>query len=151
MRIVLLLTLTIFACRDAGSDDKAMNDYLVRSATKSVTELKQILAAESGKRPIDWGMVTRCADMANVATLEKANQALAAELRQLCTKDVPLAMMKFEAEQADAAVNAKPKAEFIPECHSPTFNFAKDQMSDAKTIDLAKDVIARFAAICTNR
>jgi hypothetical protein len=93
-------------------------------------------------------MVTRCADMVNIDTLAKANQALADQLRRLCTKDVPLAMMKFETEQAEAAVKAKPNGEIYVECHSPTYELAKDQMTEAKTLDLAKDVIARFQAAC---
>ena len=143
MRAVLLLAL--FACK---SEEQQVNDYLVKSATKGVAELKQILASTT-KRPIDWGMVTGCGgNMANVDELAKTDPALAGELRQLCTKDVPLAAMTFETEQAEAAVKADPKSEFVPECHSPTFNFAKDQMTEAKTIDLAKDVIARFQAVC---
>ncbi|MDQ3337219.1 MAG: hypothetical protein M4D80_18810 [Myxococcota bacterium] len=145
MRMVLVVVLS-FGCK---SEDQQVNEYLVTSATKSVAELKQILASNTPKRPIDWGMVTGCAgNMANIDTLAKANQPLADELRRLCTKDVPLAAMKFETEQAEAAVKAKPNAELYAECHSPTFAFAKDQMTEAKTIDLAKDVMARFQAAC---
>jgi hypothetical protein len=143
MRAVLLLAL--IACK---SEDEQVNDFLVKNATKGVAELKQILADDPAKRPLDWGMVTRCADMVNIDLLAKANPPLAGELRRLCTKDVPLAMMTYETELAEAAVKAKPNAEFWVECHSPTFNFAKDQMAEAKTVDLAKDLIARMQAAC---
>ena len=143
MRTVLLVVLAL-GCK---SEEQQVNDYLVKSATKGVAELKEILAS-TGKKPIDWGMVTRCADMVNIALLEKANKPLADELRRLCTKDVPLAAMTHETELAEAAVKAKPNAELVVECHSPTFNFAKDQMTEAQTLDLAKDVLARFEAAC---
>jgi hypothetical protein len=143
MRAVFLVML--LGCK---SEDAQVNDYIVKSSTEGVAELKQILADDPAKRPLDWGLVTRCAHMANIELLAKTNQALADELRQLCTKDVPLAMMKYETELAEAAVKAKPNAEFWVECHSPTFNFAKDQMAEAKTVDLAKDLIARMQAAC---
>ena len=145
---VLLLAVLVIACK---SEDQQVNEYLVKSATKGVAELKQILVDDPAKRPLDWGMVTRCADMVNIDLIAKANQPLADELRRLCTKDVPLAAMTFETEQAEAAVKAKPNAEIWVECHSPTFAFAKDHMIEAKTIDLAKDVIARFEAVCPKK
>jgi hypothetical protein len=143
MRMVLLVVLAL-GCK---SEEQQVNDYLVKSATKGVAELKEILAS-TGEKPLDWGLVTRCADMANITLLEKANKPLADDLRRLCTKDVPLAAMKLETERAEAAVKAKPNAEMWVECHSPTFNFAKDQMAEARTLDLAKDLIARFEAAC---
>jgi hypothetical protein len=147
MRIVVVVVVVLaLACK---SEDQQVNDYLVKSATEGVAELKKVLADTGGKKSLDWGMVIACGgNMANIDTLAKANQPLADELRQLCTKTVPLAAMTFETERAEVAVKAKPNAEIWVECHSPTFNFAKDQMAEAKTLDLAKDVIARFEAAC---
>ena len=139
MRLALLLVLV--AC----DEKKAVDDYLVRSATKSIAELKQVLATPADKQSLDWGMVTRCADMANIAEIEKLKKPLADELRQLCTKDVPLAMMTAETAKAEAAPKNK---DFNVECHSPTYSFAKEKMVEAGTIDLAKDVIARHDAAC---
>ena len=143
MRILPLL-IALAAC----DEKKSVDEYLVRSATKGVAELKQILAAPADKQPLDWGMVTRCADMVNIAEIEKLRKPLADELRQLCTKDVPLAMMTAETVKAEAEGKDK---EFNVACHSPTFGYAKDEMVKAGTIDLAKDVIARFDAACPDR
>ena len=86
--------------------------------------------------------------MANIDKLEKDHKALADELRQLCTKDLYLAMMKVEVEKAEAARKAKPDEPLLSECYNANFELAKGEMADAKTIDLAKDLIARFEAAC---
>jgi len=145
---VLVLVLVVLGCgkkKDEDSGEKAATDFVAKSATKDLEELKKAIASPS---PGDGKY--NCAHMANIDTLEKAaeHKALAAELRQLCTKDLYLAMIKVEVEKAEAARKAKPDEAMLSECYNANYNFAKDEMTKAKTVDLAKDLITRFEAAC---
>jgi hypothetical protein len=146
MRIVPLLVVTLFACGKSGSGDegeKAAADYVAGSVKTDLDELKAAIASpDPGKGKYN------CAHMANVDKLEKDHKALATELRQLCTKDLYLAMMKVEVEKAEAARKAKPDEQVLSECYNANFDFARTEMTEAKTVDLAKDLIARFEVAC---
>ena len=144
MRIALLVIVGLFACGKSEDDgEKIAADYVAKSTKKDIDDLKAALASpDPGKGK--YG----CAHMANIDKLEKDHKALADELRQLCTKDLYLAMMKVEVEKAEAARKAKPDEPLLSECYNANFELAKGEMADAKTIDLAKDLIARFEAAC---
>jgi hypothetical protein len=144
MRIVPLLVVALFACGKSGDEgEKAAADYVAGSVKKDLDELKAAIASpDPGKGKYS------CAHMANVDKLEKDHKALATELRQLCTKDLYLAMMKVEVEKTEAARTAKPDEQVLSECYNANFDFAKSEMTEAKTIDLAKDLIARFEVAC---
>lgn len=145
MRIVPLVVVALFACsKDPQAEvDKEVASFLADGVKTDLLELKQAIASPdpgSGKY--------KCAHMANIAKLEKGHKALADELRQLCTKDLYLAMIKLEVEKAEAARKAKPDEKVLSECYNANYAFAKEGMTEAKTVDLAKDLIARFEAAC---
>lgn len=144
MRCAPLVVVMVLACGKSGDEgEKAAADYVAKSAKKDLAELKAAIAsADPGKGKYS------CAHMANVDKLEQDHKALADELRQLCTKDLYLAMMKVEVEKTEAARAAKPDEAVLSECYNANFDFAKDEMIEAKTIDLAKDLIARFEVAC---
>jgi hypothetical protein len=57
-------------------------------------------------------------------------------------------MIKVEVDKAEAARKAKPDEAMLSECYSANYEYARKEMVDAKTVDLAKDLIARFDAAC---
>lgn len=145
MRIAsALVFVALLGCgKKQDEGEKAAGDYVAKSAKGDLEELKKAIASPdpgSGK--------FKCAHMANIDTLEKADKALADELRQLCTKDLYLAMIKVEVEKAEAARKAKPDEAVLSECYNASYDYAKDEMTKAKTVDLAKELIARFEAAC---
>jgi hypothetical protein len=143
----LLLAIALVACGKSENDEgkAAATDYVAKSVKDDIVALKAAIASPN---PGDGKY--KCAHMANIDTLEAAaeHKAMAAELRQLCTKDLYLAMMKVEVEKAEAARKAKPDEKMLGECYNANFEFAKKEMTDAKTVDAAKDLIARFDAAC---
>lgn len=146
MRIALLLVVVLVGgCSKSAEEagEKAAGEFVAKSAKGDIEEIKKALAS-----PDPGSAKYKCAHMANIDSLEKADKAVAAELRQLCTKDLYLAMMKVEVEKAEAARKAKPTEEVLSECYNAMFDYAKDEMTKAKTIDLAKDLIARFETAC---
>ena len=146
MRIApLLLLVLVVGCSKKAEDEgeKVAADYVTKSTKEDIAKLKQAIAS-----PDPGAGKYECAHMANIDTLEKADKATADELRKLCNQDLPLAMMKVEVEKAEAARKAKPDEAVLSECYNAMFDFAKDEMTKAKTIDLAKDLIARFEAAC---
>jgi len=145
MRIItaLLLVATLGCGNKKDEGEKAAEDFVAKSARGDLEELKKAIAS-----PAPGDGKYKCAHMANIDTLEKADKALAAEFKQLCTKDLYLAMMKVEVEKAEAARKAKPDEQVLSECYNASFDYAKSEMTEAKTIDAAKDYIARFEAAC---
>lgn len=146
---VLILGLAALGCgkgkeeAGGGGGDQAATDYVTNSAKEDVAKLKAAITT-----PTPGDAKYSCAQMANIDTLEKANKAVAAELRQLCTKDLYLAMIKVEVEKAEAARKAKPDEQMLSECFNASYSYAVDEMTTAKTIDSAKDLITRFDAVC---
>lgn len=141
----LVVALGVAACGKSAEKEgeAAAGEFIAKSARTDLAELKTAIAsADPGAGKY------KCAHMANFDMLEKADKALATELKQLCTKDLYLAMMKVEVEKAEAARKAKPDETVLTECYSANFEFAKNEMTEAKTVDLAKDLIARFDAAC---
>jgi hypothetical protein len=147
MRSVWVLGFLVVAgCSKSAEEagEKAAGEYVAKSAKGDIEELKKAIAS-----PDPGSAKFKCAHMANIDTLEKADKAVADELRTLCTKDLYLAMMKVEVEKVEAARKAKPEPDaLLTECYNAMFDFSKDEMTKAKTIDLAKDLIARFEAAC---
>lgn len=124
------------------------DDFLVEDVKKDLAELKQLLAqgkAKDGK--------FECAHMANIDDLKASSKhaALAAEFERICTKELYLAIIKLEVEAAEAERKAKPGAEMIDACYSGDYSYSVDEMKKAKTIDAAKDLIARFDAVCAKK
>ena len=132
--------------KEAEKDPAA--DFIAKSAAQDLVELKAAIAS-----PDPGAGKYKCAHMANIDKIENVAEhaALAAELRQLCTKDLYLAMIKVEVEKAEAARKAKPDEDPLSECYSANFEFAKDEMTEAKTVDAAKELIARFEAACPTK
>ena|SRR5436190_4338726 len=127
--------------QDAG--EKAADDYVSKSAKADLAELKTAIA--SGK-PSDG--TYKCAHMANIDVLRRADKATATELEGLCTKDLWVAIMKVEVEKAEAARKQKPDEQVLSECYNGVYENAKDELVKAKTADAAKDLVARFDAVC---
>ncbi len=141
----MIVALGAVACGKSAEDEgeKAAGEFVAKSARTDLEELKQAVASpDPGKGKFN------CAHMANIERLEKADKALAAEFRQMCTKDLYLAMIKVEVEKAEAARKAKPDEGMLSECYNANYEFAKNEMTEAKTVDVAKDLIARFDAAC---
>ena len=57
-------------------------------------------------------------------------------------------MIKVEVEKAEAARKAKPDEQMLSECYNAAYSYAMDEMTTANTIDSAKDLLARFDAVC---
>ena len=147
MRIELWLVVALFttACGKSAEEqgEASANEFIAKSARSDLVELKQAIASpDPGKGKYS------CSPMANIDKIEKVDKALAAEFRQLCTKDLYLAMIKVEVEKAEAARKAKPDEPVLSECFVANYEFAKNEMTEAKTVDLAKDLIARFETAC---
>jgi hypothetical protein len=142
--VVVLCVLGAAACGDKKEKDPAA-DFVAESTAKDVAELKAAIAS-----PDPGSAKFNCAHMANIETLESAaeHKALAAELRTLCTKDLHVAMIKVAVEKAEAARKAKPDEEMLSECFSVDYELAKDELTEHKTLDAAKDLVARFQAAC---
>lgn len=144
MRTLLALVLVLSACGKSKDGHDEADKFIAEGAKKDLEELKKAIAS-----PTPGDGKYKCANMANIEMIERADKATATELKQLCTKDLYLAMMKVEVEKAEAARKAKPgENEVVSECFNAYYEFAKDEMVKAKTIDLAKDLVARFEAAC---
>jgi hypothetical protein len=145
----LVVALGMSACGKSPEEqgEKAAGELFAKSAREDLVKLEQAIASpDPGK-----GKYECAGNMANIARLEKVDKALADDVRQLCTKDLYLAMIKVEVEKAEAARKAKPDDLLANECFSAYYEFAKDRMTEYKTIDLAKDLIARFEKACPPR
>ena len=147
MKLIIVVAFAVLACgKDKAEEEgkKMAQDFVAESAAKDLKELKVAIASTdpgNGKY--------QCAHMANIADLRAADPKLAAEFEGLCTKDLYLAMMKVEVEKAEAARKAQPDPKaIVSECYNANFEFARKEMVDAKTVDHAKDLIARFEAAC---
>ena len=145
--VVAFALVAVLACgKDKAEDEgkKLAQEFVAKSAAKDLVELKAAIASpDPGKGKYN------CAHMANIADLREADAKLAAELEGLCTKDLYLAMMKVEVEKAEAARKANPDpTAIVSECYNANFEFARDEMKEAKTIDLAKELVTRFEAAC---
>jgi hypothetical protein len=146
MRITHALVLVaLFGCSKKAEEagEQAAGEYVAKSAKEDIAKLKEAIAKGDPS-----SAKFKCAHLANIETLEKADKATAGELRTLCTKDLYLAMIKVEVEKVETARKAKPDEEVLSECYNAMYDYAKDEMEKAKTIDLAKDLVARFEAAC---
>lgn len=146
---VIAVCVFAFACKDksakeAEDEDPALS-FVADGTKEGIAKIKAAIAAGT---PDD--AFFSCAHMANVDTLKasKPHAALAAELEQLCTTDLPLAILTKGTEQAEAARKAKPDERVLSECFRGEMSTALDQMKEAKTDAKAKDVLARFAVAC---
>lgn len=150
MRSYLLALVVLVACgkdkAKAEEPDPAL-DFVVKGVTEAIPQIK---AAMASPKPSDG--IFKCAHMANIDDLKKSSkhQALAAELEQLCTLDLHLAIIKTAAEQAEAARKAKPDEQVLSECYSGELAVAKGELEKAGKLAAAKDLLARFAAVCPN-
>src|SRR5688500_13182731 len=146
MRIThALVIVALLGCSKKAEEagEQAAGEFVAKSAKEDIVKLKEAIAKGDPSSAKFSG-----AHLANIDTLEKADKAVAAELRTLCTKDLYLAMIKVEVEKVEAARKAKPDEEVLSECYNAMYDYAKDEMEKAKTIDLAKDLVARFDAAC---
>jgi Tfp pilus assembly protein PilP len=137
----MVVMIVVVGCKEA--EQKAMNDWLVRDAKQSIAKLKKSLGA-----PETADSIVECGQMANIAALAKQDKAVADELRQLCTTDIHLAVMNAEVDKIEAKRKARPNDELGIDCMDPFYDFAKQQMREAGTLDAAKPVIARYEAVC---
>lgn len=148
MRTFLLAVVMLVGCGKGGkaeeADDPAV-EYVAKSATDDIPKIK---AAIASPKPVD-GMF-KCAQMANIADLKKSakHKALAAELEQLCTHDLQVAMIKVGVEAAEAARKAKPDETVLSECYNGEIETARKELIEYGKPDAAKDLLARFAAAC---
>jgi hypothetical protein len=138
MRMLVLACLIIGCSKEAVDEDPG---WVGESATEEVAAMKQAIAANTPSKGLG-----KCGHMANLAKLRASSKhkALAAELERYCTKDLHLAIMKFEVERAEAAHAAKPDAEMLDECYTGDFSYAHKELIQAKKVDAAKDLVARF-------
>ena len=138
----------LHGCGKSGAPAAQEDDRLVAYVASSATD--SIVAIKAGLATADASLMFKCAQMANVAELEASAryQALAAELTQLCTADVPLAIVRVGVEKAEAARKAKPDDKALSECFSADVASGTDELETAGKLDLAKDLLARFKAVC---
>ncbi len=148
--LALVAIVMLGACgKDKGKPEESdpALDFIVSGVTRAIPELK---AAIASPKPSD--AIFKCAHMANIDDLKKSepHKALAAELEQLCTQDLQVAIIKVAVEQAEAARKAKPDEQVLSECYSAELGMAKDELTKAGKLDVAKDLLARFKAACPN-
>jgi hypothetical protein len=137
----LLIVLAMLGCKD--TDEKAMNEWLVKDAKKSIAKLEASLQTAQTSTS-----VVECGHMGNIAVLEKLDRAVADQLRQLCTTDIHIAVMRTQIDAIEAKRKVKPKDELGIDCMDPFYEFAKNEMTKAGTLDAAKATIARYEALC---
>jgi hypothetical protein len=131
---------------NTGKEDgeEAARDYVVGSVKDDLPKIKAALASA---KPDD--ATFKCGHMANLQTLEKADAALAAEFKRLCTHDLQLDIMKVEVDKAEAARKAKPDEKVLSECFNANFELAGKELQQYGTgDDTSKALAARFAAAC---
>lgn len=154
---VLVMVPLLVACgKDKAGDQaggstsaKAGSPETVASVSGVEEEIPKIKAAIASPSPGDADLEC-AASMANIGGFENVekHKALATELRQLCTKDLPLAKMKVAVETAEAARKAKPDEQVLSECYSADYTSAKDQLTKSGALESASALTARFAAAC---
>lgn len=129
----------------AASDDDPGADFIAKSVAEEVTKIKAAIAS-----PTPREAHLACAHVGSAEDIKKhaKHQAIANEYIGLCTKDLPLAILKTEVEAAEAARKEKPDDTTLTNCYNAYYDRAKEDMEKAKTVDLAKDLIARFEAAC---
>lgn len=136
-----LLIVALLGCK--ATEEKAMNEWVVKDSKKSIAKLKASLAT-----PQTSASIVECGQMANIAVLEKQDRAVADELRQLCNTDIHIAVMSSQIDKIEAKRKVEPKDELGIDCMDPFYDHAKNEMTKAGTIDAAKTVIARYEALC---
>lgn len=129
---------------ETESDDPA-GAYFADRARDAIPKLK---AAIASKKPSDAQL--ECAAMAGIGDLKKSGKhaALVAELEPLCTRDLHVAIIKVAVEAAEAARKAKPNEQVLSECFSGELTTASNELKEHGTLDAAKDLMARFNAVC---
>src|SRR5262249_40925183 len=111
----LWIVAVLFACKDIE------NDWVLKDAKKSIAKLEAEV-----KHPTIKAAIVECAKMANIDVLDKQDHAVADRLRQLCTKDIQIAIMNAQLD----AIEAKKRATATPdelaiECIDPFYENAK--------------------------
>jgi len=141
MKWIVVAVIGLLGCKQA--EDRVVNDWVLKSAKKSIVKLKASLGT-----PQTSASIVECAQMANIAVLEKQDKAVAGELRQLCNTDIHIAVMNTQIDKIVAKRKIKPDDELGIDCIDPFYDHAKKEMIEAGTIDAAKAVVARYDAIC---
>lgn len=131
------------AAGHSAAGQPAAGRYDSTGIKKNLAEIRAAMAS-----PDPSSAKYKCALLANVDEIAKHDAASADELRQLCTKDLYLAVIKLEVDKAEAARKAKPSPAVIDECYNSKYEYARKEMKKASTLELAKDLIARFDAVC---
>jgi hypothetical protein len=147
----LVIALALVACsKDKASQqaeaegDRAATDFVMKGAREAMPQLE---AAIASAKPSD-GMF-KCAHMANLDVIKKADSNFAARFEKLCTHDLQIAMMKRAVEQAETARKAKPDEQMLSECFNADYTVGLEDLEKAGKIDdAAKALTARFAAAC---
>ena len=147
-RSAILAMMALLACGKGKSDVE--NDpevkFVVDDARDSLVELKAAMKSSDPEKAM-----FKCAQMANFATLEKGDPALAKDYKQVCTHDFQIAMLKHAVEAVEAAHKAKPGDQFPSECISAAYKLASDDFKTYKTADAeSADLEKRWLALCPN-
>jgi hypothetical protein len=143
MRILIAVVLVLSGC---GKKDDPGVDWAGKDAEQDIPKLK---AAIASAKPGDG--IFKCAQMGNLDALKQSDtwKTTAAELEQLCTYDLQIAIMKTAVEAAEAARKAKPAEKVLSECYSAELKVANDELVKYRKIDdKAKALVARMAVAC---
>jgi len=150
--LILVMTLAAACGKGKSGNDKAAGAaeedpaaQFVRNGAKE--DLAALKTAMAGPKPDS--AIFKCAQMANIDTLKKADAAVAAELTKVCNHDLHVAIMKVEVEKAEAARKAQPDEKTLSECFDATYEMAVSELAKAGTADdESRALEARFAAAC---
>jgi hypothetical protein len=110
-------------------------------------DLPPLEAALASKSPHDG--INKCATMANIDTLAKADKPLADKYTKLCTHDLWTAQLKVSVEAAEAEHAAKPNDPMRETCFDAYLAMANDELATAKQHDDAtRALLARYVKVC---
>jgi hypothetical protein len=150
LALVLAAVLPLAACSKGRAQqaedegERAAAEFVMKGAREAMPQLE---AAIAGAKPSD-GMF-KCAHMANIDVIKKADSNFAARFEKLCTHDLQIAMIKRAVEAAEVARKAKPDEQMLSECFNADYTVALEDLEKAgKMDDAAKALVARFTAAC---
>lgn len=148
--LALFVALATSACgKDSKSSPPAKAEkeaYEVTMARRTLDDAKKALAEH---KPADMTvMSSSCrSTIETIAGTAPTDNPVFTEIKEVCGKQLNLAVIESEVVRAEQARKAQPDA-VLMECHSTVYDVTRAALEKAGFAGADKDLVARFTAVC---